>query len=113
MVRCDTQQRGRRHQLDVRYIRAYPRAQQEPTSQHAVSVQADWVDVSVRDLESTALANVSLQDSSGLVQTTADYYLCSNWTVDASGGLTFGDLRTDYGSLPKIGSVLFGVVRYL
>ena len=95
------------------YVRAYAQDQQEPMARHEGFVRLDWVDAFVPDLEITALANVNLQDGSGLMQATADYYLSRSWTVGVLGSVTFGGVRTDYGSLPQAASVLLRVVRYL
>jgi hypothetical protein len=95
------------------YIRGYAQEQQEPLERHEAFVRMDWVDAFVTDLEITALANVSLEDGSGLVQATADYYVSRAWTVGVLGSFSFGGPRTDYGSLPQAGSVLLRVVRYL
>jgi hypothetical protein len=95
------------------YIRSYAQDQQEPMSQHSAFLRADWVDAFVPDLELTALANVDLEDGSGLVQATADYYLSRTWTVGGLASFTFGTRRSELGSLPQAGSVLLRLVRYL
>lgn len=95
------------------YIRSYAQDQQEPMSRHTAFLRADWVDAFVTDLELTALANVDLQDGSGLVQATADYYLSRRWTVGAQASFTFGTRHSEFGSLPQAGGILLRVVRYL
>jgi hypothetical protein len=95
------------------YIRSYAQDQQEPMSQHSTFLRADWVDAFVPDLELTALANVDLEDGSGLVQATADYYLSRAWTVGGLASFTFGTRRSEFGSLPQAGSVLLRLIRYL
>ena len=95
------------------YIRSYAQDQQQPMSQHSAFLRADWVDAFVPDLEVTALANVDLQDGSGLVQATADYYLSRSWTVGGLASFTFGTRHSDFGSLPQAGSILLRLVRYL
>ena len=95
------------------YIRSYAQDQQQPESRHTAFLRADWVDAFVPDLELTALANVDLQDGSGLVQATADYYLSRAWTVGGLASFTFGTRRSEFGSLPQAGSILLRVVRYL
>ena len=95
------------------YIRSYAQDQQEPASQHSAFLRADWVDAFVPDLELTALANVSLEDGSGLVQATADYYLSRSWTIGGLASFTYGTRRSEFGSLPQAGSVLLRLVRYL
>jgi hypothetical protein len=95
------------------YIRSYAQDQQEPMSQHTAFLRADWMDAFVPDLEMTALANVDLQDGSGLVQATADYYLSRTWTIGGLAAFTFGTRHSDFGSLPQGGSILLRVVRYL
>lgn len=95
------------------YIRSYALDQQEPMSQHSAFLRADWVDAFVPDLEITALAGVDLQDGSGLVQATADYYLSRNWTVGGLASFTYGTRRSEFGSLPQAGGILLRLVRYL
>jgi hypothetical protein len=95
------------------YIRAYALDQEQPLSQHSAFLRADWVDAFVPDLELTALANVDLEDGSGLVQATADYYLSRTWTVGGLASFTFGTRRSEFGSLPVAGSILLRLVRYL
>jgi len=95
------------------YIRSYAVDQQQLLSQHTAFVRAAWVDAFVPKLDITALANVSLQDGSGLTQITADYYLSRNWTVGGLASVTFGGRRSDFGSLPQAGGILLRLVRYL
>jgi hypothetical protein len=95
------------------YIRSYAQDQQEPLSRHSIFLRADWTDAFVHDLELTALANVDLQDGSGLMQATADYYLSRAWTIGAQASVTFGIRRSEFGSLPQAGGFLLRVVRYL
>jgi hypothetical protein len=95
------------------YIRSYAQDQQVPMSQHSAFLRADWVDAFVPDLELTALANIDLQDGSGLVQATADYYLSRAWTIGGLASFTFGTRRSEFGSLPQSGSILLRLVRYL
>jgi hypothetical protein len=95
------------------YIRSYAQDQQVPMSRHSAFLRADWVDAFVPDLELTALANVDLEDGSGLVQATADYYLSRTWTVGGLASFTYGTRRSEFGSLPQSGSILLRLVRYL
>ena len=95
------------------YIRSYAQDQQEPETRHSAFVRADWTDAFVTDLEITALANVNLQDGSGLVQATADYYLSSAWTIGGQASVTFGGRRSEFGSLPQAAGILLRLVRYL
>lgn len=95
------------------YIRSYALDQEQPVSRNTAFLRADWVDAFVPDLEVTALANVDLQDGSGLVQVTADYYLSRAWTVGGLVSFTFGARRSDFGSLPQAGGILLRLVRYL
>jgi hypothetical protein len=94
------------------YIRSYAQDQQEPLSRHIVFARASWTDAFVPDLQLTALANISLLDGSGLVQATADYYLSRAWTLGGLASFTFGSERSEFGSLPQVGSFLLRAVRY-
>jgi hypothetical protein len=95
------------------YIRSYALDQQVPVSRHSAFVRVDWVDAFVPNLELTALANVSLLDGSSLVQTTADYHLSDVWTVGGLASFTYGGRRSEFGSLPQVGSVLLRLARYI
>ena len=95
------------------YIRSYAQDQQEPETRNSAFLRADWVDAFVTDLEITALANINVQDGSGLIQATANYYLSRAWTIGAQATLTFGGRRSEFGSLPQAGGFLVQVVRYL
>jgi len=95
------------------YIRSYMQDQQEPETRHSAFLRADWVDAFVTDLEITALASINLQDGSGLMQATADYYVSRSWTVGGQATVTFGGRNSDFGSLPQAGGILLRVVRYL
>ena len=95
------------------YIRSYAQDQQEPETRHAAFLRADWQDAFVTDLEITAIANINVQDGSGLIQATADYYISRAWTVGGQATVTFGGRRSEFGSLPQAGGILLRVVRYL
>ncbi len=95
------------------YIREYALDQRQPISQHSGFLRADWVDAFVPDLELTALTNLDLQDRSGLVQVTADYYLSRVWTIGGLASFSFGTRHSDFGSLPQAGGVLLRLVRHL
>ena len=95
------------------YIRSYAQDQQEPETRNSAFLRADWVDAFVKDLEVTAIANINLQDGSGLIQATADYYLSRTWTIGGQATLTFGRPRSEFGSLPQAAGILVRVVRYL
>jgi len=71
------------------------------------------LDAFVPDLELTALANMDLEDGSALVQATADDDLSRNWTIGGLASFTFGMRRSDCGSLPRAGSILLRLIRYL
>ncbi|HLY90880.1 MAG TPA: hypothetical protein VKQ27_17995, partial [Acetobacteraceae bacterium] len=87
--------------------------QQVPTSRHSMFLRANWVDAFVPYLNLTAIANVSLIDGSGFVQGNADYYLSQHWTIGGLGSFTFGTRRSEFGSLPQVGTILLRIVRYM
>jgi hypothetical protein len=95
------------------YIRGYAADQEVPVSRHSAFLRANWVDAFVPDLEVTAFTNISLIDGSAFVQANADYHLSNHWTIGALGSFTFGGRRSEYGSLPQVGSVLLRLVRYI
>ncbi len=95
------------------YIRAYALDQEVPTSRHSAFLRADWVDAFVPDLELTALANVSLEDGSGLMQATADYHLSNAWTIGGLASFSYGTRHSEFGSLPQAAGILFRLVRYI
>ncbi len=94
------------------YIRAYAAEQQEPLAQNTIFLRADAQDAFVKDLDITGFINEDVRDGSVLAQLSASYYLSRNWTIAALADATFGGKRSDFGSLPGAGSVLFTVTRY-
>jgi hypothetical protein len=94
------------------YIRGYAAEQLEPVPRQEAFIRADWLDAFVEDLEITAFINMDLRDTSSFSQITADYYLSRQWTVGMLATASFGGRRSDYGSLPSKGTLLFRVSRY-
>jgi hypothetical protein len=94
------------------YLRGYAQDRQEPISRNTVFLRADWVDAFISKLELTAFVNADAGDGSGLLQTTADYYLSDYWTVGCLFAINYGPRRSDFGSLPQAANVLFKVARY-
>ncbi len=94
------------------YIRAYASEQQEPVSEHALFLRADWVDAFIPKLELTAFVNIDLFDGSSFAQLESDYYLSNAWTVGALMAANPGTRRSEYGSLPAAASVLVKLARY-
>jgi hypothetical protein len=95
------------------YIRRYASDQQDLISRRFVFLRMDWVDAFVPKLEVSGFAETDLADGSTRLQLGADYYLSDHWTVGALILIDAGGSRSDFGSLPQAGSVLFKVVRYL
>jgi hypothetical protein len=95
------------------YVRGYANDQQEPMSQHQLFVRADWPQAFTRDLELSAFAFVDLLDGSVLSQLAASYYLSDRWTTSAFVSGSFGDGRTERGSVPQRGNVIVQLTRYL
>ncbi len=94
------------------YIRAYASDAQEPMSRQQIFLRADWQDAFVNDLELSGIAFVNAGDGSGMVQVSANYNLNDRWTLSAYAGGNFGNARSEWGSLPEVGSVVFQVDRY-
>lgn len=49
---------------------------------------------------------------SPLAQLAADYFASSRWTVGVQASVNAGGARSDFGSLPQRGSILFTLARY-
>jgi hypothetical protein len=94
------------------FIRGYALDQQLPLTRHSLFARADWVDAFARHLELTGFVNTDLYDRSGLVQIAADYYLSDTWTIGVQANANVGSARSDFGSLPGTGSMLFKAARY-
>lgn len=94
------------------YIRSYALEQQDPISEHAIFLRADWVDAFIPDLELTGLVTADLFDGSSLAQVTADYYLSNEWTIGGVAAANLGRRHSDFGSLPQTGSLLLKLARY-
>ena len=95
------------------YIRGYANDQQEPMSRHQFFVRGAWPRAFVSMLDLSGFALVDLFDGSTLVQVLISYYLSDAWTFAAYGSTNTGRARSEHGSLPQFGSVIFQVVRYL
>ena len=93
-------------------IRSYALDRQDPLTRHSLFARADWVDAFIRHLELTGFVNVDMYDGSGLAQIAADYFASSRWTVGVQASVSAGGARSDFGSLPQRGSMLFKLARY-
>jgi len=94
------------------YIREYAQDQGEILSQQSAFLRFDRTDAFVHNLELSGFVNVDLYDGSGLTQLSADYYLSNTFTIGVLGNASFGDRRTDFGSLPGAASILIKLARY-
>lgn len=94
------------------FIRSYALDRQDPLTRHSLFVRADWADAFVRHLEFTGFVNMDAYDRSSLAQLTVDYFASSKWTLGAQVSVNAGGARSDFGSLPQRGSMLFTLARY-
>lgn len=94
------------------YIRGYALDQEEQSTEQAAFVRADWTDAFGLKLELSGFLAIDLHDGSGQAQGAADYYLSDAWTIGLLAAADFGARRSDFGSLPAAGSVLFSLRRY-
>src|SRR5262249_1857021 len=92
-------------------IRSYALDRQVPLTRQSVFARADWTDAFVRHLELTGFVNMDLYDRSSLAQLTADFFASSKWTVGIQVSVNIGEPRSDFGSLPQGGSLLFKLAR--
>ncbi len=98
--------------LELWYLREYALDQQQLASRHALFLRADWVDAFVPKLELTGFVDTDPHDGSALLQLAAQYYLADKWTLGGQLVGYLGSRRSDFGSVPEAGSVLFSVARY-
>ncbi len=94
------------------YVRSYAVDQLEPLSQHSAFFRMEWDDAFVTDLDLTALATVNLFDASSFFQTSLAYHLSRAWAIGGVIGVTYGDRRSEYGSLPEAASGLLQLSCY-
>jgi opacity protein-like surface antigen len=94
------------------FIRSYAAEFQEPLQRHAVFLRADWVDFLVPKLELTGFVLADAADGSTLLQLEANYARTDLWSFGVLAAGTTGGRRSNFGSLPRAGSVLFKVIRY-
>jgi hypothetical protein len=94
------------------YLRDYALDQQYPTGRHSVFLRADWVDAFIPNLELSGFINDDVEDGSGLLQISADYYLSDHWTVGGLVSTNFGAARTDFGSLAQAAGFMVKLARY-
>lgn len=94
------------------FIRGYAADQQEPMARGSLFLRADWRDALVRNLNLTSFVDTDLYDGSGLAQLAADYNLSPQWTVGALVDVSFGQRRSNFGSLPQGVAALAKIMRY-
>ena len=94
------------------FIRSYALDRQDPLTRHSLFARADWVDALIRHLELTGFVNMDVYDGSSLAQLAADYFASSTWTVGVQANVSVGGARSDFGSLPQRGSIIFKLARY-
>ncbi len=93
-------------------IRGYASERQEPLQRHTIFLRADWVDFLVPKLELTGFALADAGDGSAILQLEASYARTDLWSFGIQAGSTVGGRRSNFGSLPRAGNVLFRVTRY-
>jgi hypothetical protein len=94
------------------FIRSYAVDHQEPLTRHSLFARADWVDAFIRHLEVTGFVNMDLYDRSSMAQVAADYFASSKWTLGVQVSVNVGEGRSEFGTLPQRGNVLFKFARY-
>jgi len=94
------------------FVRDYAAENQEPLQRHAVFLRADWVDFLVPKLELTGFVLADAADGSTLLQLEANYASTDFWSFGVLASGTTGGRRSNFGSLPRAGTVLFKATRY-
>jgi hypothetical protein len=94
------------------FIRGYAAERQEPLQRHGVFLRADWADFVVPKLDLTGFVLADATDGSTLLQLEANYARTDLWSFGVLAAGTTGGRRSNFGSLPGAGSVLFKVTRY-
>jgi len=94
------------------YVRAYASDRQEPIQRHTVFLRADWVDAFVPKLDLTGFVLADARDGSTLWQAEANYAKTDLWSFGVLAGGTTGGRRSNFGSLPRGGSVVVKATRY-
>jgi hypothetical protein len=94
------------------YIRAYANDRQEPLQQHGIFLRGDWKDFLVQKLELTGFILADASDGSTMWQLEGDYARTDLWSFGVLAGGTTGGRRSNFGSLPRFGTVLFKATRY-
>ena len=93
-------------------MRAYASDRQEPIQRHSVFLRADWVDAFVPKLELTGFVLADARDGSALWQAEANYARTDLWSFGVLAGGTTGGKRSNFGSLPRGGSLVVKATRY-
>ena len=93
------------------FIRGYAAEFQQPLQRHAVFLRADWADFLVPKLELTGFVLADAVDGSTLLQLETDYARTDLWSFGVLAAGTTGGRRSNFGSLPRAGSVLLKVTR--
>jgi hypothetical protein len=94
------------------YIRAYANDRQEPLQRHGIFLRGNWNDFLVQKLELTGFVLADASDGSTMWQLEGDYARTDLWSFAVLAGGTTGGRRSNFGSLPRAGSVLFKATRY-
>lgn len=93
-------------------VRAYAADRQEPLQRRSVFLRVDWVDFLVPKLGLTGFVLADASDGSTLVQLEANYARTDLWSFGVLATGTTGGRRSNFGSLPQAGAILFKATRY-
>jgi hypothetical protein len=94
------------------FLRGYASDQQVPMSQQQVFLRVDAPETFARDLDVSGFVLANPYDGSALAQFSAFYDLSDSWSVGGYVGANLGGKRSEWGSVPGTGSVVFEAQRF-
>jgi hypothetical protein len=94
------------------FLRGYANDQQVPMSQQQIFLRVDAPGTFARDLDVSGFALANPTDGSMLTQLGAFYDLSDSWSAGFYVSADLGGKRSEWGSLPGAGSVIFELQRF-
>lgn len=95
------------------FIRQYAQVEQEPLMQHEFFIRLDYPNVIQSRLNLNTIAFINPYDGSILSQTSLQWFLSRNLTLESYENLSLGSRNSEKGSLPWSMSTILRVVWYM
>jgi opacity protein-like surface antigen len=103
---------GSQEASELWFLRGYASDQQIPMSQQQIFLRIDAPETIARHLDVSGFVLADPYDGSMLTQLAAFYDLSDSWSAGGYVSANLGGKRSEWGSLPGAGSVIFEVQRF-